>query len=536
MITVKVVNQVLCDHSLTRFNPVSEVNAEHFTSVYGDCFISGKAPVSCPHPFPFLTQRAGFQEGGEFIAIISVKAKDSEQASKIKANAAVKFTKEHLALDAKGNFGKSKDNFLDENETTVSVTWTGGGQDLKKRASCSFVPPNNKTDQAQPPKTGPSKPCAPPPSSSPTSSPQPPPATHAILKKYTALRGFYEASGFSSLLVIPNYEQAGLYTNALHEDYLEYKALFKNLHTLALDVSAGNKTLSASPAAARLKGQEKSKAAVSSEALGSAPTPSSPYESSIVGLEKARRPSPNLPPLTITPPTSTTPIPITLEQADILTTPLPTLTQILANYHTIITCTGFALPAGTQLRLARAVLAAHVARYFPWQFGLDYPTVGAGSAQALFDEQLQVRGLLAAQSATDWTVLSTGVFMEFLVDPAAGFGVLELDDPARKVTALGGWERRVSMTATEDVGRMVAEVVFAPLGEGERTGFVAGDTLSWEGVKEVVGRVFGEGEVEGEVLGDEELERRVREGGGGLDRYRAVFGRGWGRLGRGRRR
>lgn len=214
-------------------------------------------------------------------------------------------------------------------------------------------------------------------------------------------------------------------------------------------------------------------------------------------------------------------------QADILTTPHATLTALLRGYHTIIITTGFSLPAGTQTRLTRAALDAGVSHYIPWQFGLDYPTIGRGSAQGLFDEQLDVRGMLAAQTQTRWTVVSTGVFMEFLVDASVGFGVLELAPGGRRrVTALGGWERRVSMTATGDVGRMVAEVVFDPP-EGEVV-FVAGDTLTYGEVAEVVGRVYAGGEVERGVLGDEELKRRVEEGGDGMDGYRAVFGAGVG--------
>lgn len=48
-------------------------------------------------------------------------------------SAAINFTKENLALDVNGEFSKHDNSFLEENETTVSVTWSGGGQELKKR-------------------------------------------------------------------------------------------------------------------------------------------------------------------------------------------------------------------------------------------------------------------------------------------------------------------------------------------------------------------------------------------------------------------
>jgi len=96
------------------------------------------------------------------------------------------------------------------------------------------------------------------------------------------------------------------------------------------------------------------------------------------------------------------------------------LAGIFANYDTVIACSGFGFPAGTQLRVARAVLKAGsegkdgkgkgVRRYFPWQWGIDYDVVGQGSAQDLFDEQLGVRKLLRAQKEVDWVVVSTGLF------------------------------------------------------------------------------------------------------------------------------
>ena len=43
--TVKVVNQVIIDHSLTKFNQITGLKPSSFTDVYGDCFISGKLQV-----------------------------------------------------------------------------------------------------------------------------------------------------------------------------------------------------------------------------------------------------------------------------------------------------------------------------------------------------------------------------------------------------------------------------------------------------------------------------------------------------------
>ncbi len=70
------------------------------------------------------------------------------------------------------------------------------------------------------------------------------------------------------------------------------------------------------------------------------------------------------------------------------------LSALFQDFHTVIGCTGFVAGRSIQLKLARAALDSGVRRYFPWQFGVDYDAIGKGSAQDLFDEQLDVRDLL----------------------------------------------------------------------------------------------------------------------------------------------
>ncbi|KAE8380341.1 hypothetical protein BDV26DRAFT_302999 [Aspergillus bertholletiae] len=203
------------------------------------------------------------------------------------------------------------------------------------------------------------------------------------------------------------------------------------------------------------------------------------------------------------------------------------LTQIFRGYDTIIGCTGFVAGRGTQIKLAHAVLAAAVARYIPWQFGVDYDIIGRGSAQDLFDEQLDVRDLLRSQTQTRWTIISTGMFISFLFEPA--FGVLDLENSS--ICALGSWDTRVTVTAPEDIGRLTAEIVLgSALGAtfNNRPIFVAGDTVSYANllriVEEVTGRTFA---------------RRVRtveaakaalakEPENSLYKYQVVFGEGRG--------
>ena len=70
---------------------------------------------------------------------------------------------------------------------------------------------------------------------------------------------------------------------------------------------------------------------------------------------------------------------------------IPDLAQQFAPHDEVLSCIGFAAGGGTRLKLAKAALQAGVRRYVPWQFGVDYDALGRGSAQNLFDEQLDVR-------------------------------------------------------------------------------------------------------------------------------------------------
>lgn len=111
----------------------------------------------------------------------------------------------------------------------------------------------------------------------------------------------------------------------------------------------------------------------------------------------------------------------------------------------------------------------------PWQFGVDYEAIGEGSAQELFDEMLQVREMLRFQSHTQWTVISTGLFMSYLFLP--GFGVVELEK--KVVKALGSWQNKITVTTPEDIGRLTAEMVFKPEETANRVVYIGGETISY---------------------------------------------------------
>ncbi|KAI1131503.1 hypothetical protein F5Y10DRAFT_286435 [Nemania abortiva] len=200
------------------------------------------------------------------------------------------------------------------------------------------------------------------------------------------------------------------------------------------------------------------------------------------------------------------------------------LADIFRNYDTVIVCSGFGFPSGTQLRITRAVLQASVKRYFPWQWGIDYDIVGAGSAQDLFDEQLEVRKLLQAQAEVNWVVVSTGLFVSFIFVPE--FGPVDLK--GRTLRALGSWDTRLSVTTPRDIGRVAAEIVYEPREINRQVVFVAGDTVSYDNVANIVARRFG-GQWKRELWDMQTLEQRLKDSpDDGMVKYQNVFGAGKG--------
>jgi hypothetical protein len=151
------------------------------------------------------------------------------------------------------------------------------------------------------------------------------------------------------------------------------------------------------------------------------------------------------------------------------------LADIFARFDTVVSCTGFVGGPGVQMKIARAALDSGVRRYFPWQFGVDYDVIGKGSAQDLFDEQLDVRALLRSQQKTEWVIVSTGMFMSFLFEPT--FGVVDME--GKSVHALGSWENAVTVTTSEDIGALTSEILLAEPRIVNQVVHVAGDTVTY---------------------------------------------------------
>ncbi|MCC8395574.1 aromatic alcohol reductase [Paraburkholderia sp. MMS20-SJTR3] len=200
------------------------------------------------------------------------------------------------------------------------------------------------------------------------------------------------------------------------------------------------------------------------------------------------------------------------------------LAATFRRFDTVISCTGFVGGPGVQLKIAQAALEAGIRRYFPWQFGVDYDVIGRGSAQDLFDEQLDVRDLLRAQSRTEWVIVSTGMFTSFLFEPT--FGVVDL--AMNRVNALGNLDTAVTVTTAEDIGVMTAEVLFEEPRIANRVVHIAGDTVTYREVADTLDRALGI-RVERAEWSVPELERQLAEApGDALRKYRVVFAEGRG--------
>jgi hypothetical protein len=189
------------------------------------------------------------------------------------------------------------------------------------------------------------------------------------------------------------------------------------------------------------------------------------------------------------------------------------LTALFRPYSAVIHAGGMALPPGSLLKVTRAILAAGVQYYVPWQHGVDYDAITRQGGQGMFDEQIDVRDLLRSQSPTQWVVLSCGIFMSFLFQEVWGV-VLRLPDDGKgkgkvQVTALNSWDDLITTTTAEDIARCTAELIYNANTPVNTPLYIAGDTLTYGQFAEVVVRAMGR-EVVGQVWPLSYLRTRVR--------------------------
>ena len=215
---------------------------------------------------------------------------------------------------------------------------------------------------------------------------------------------------------------------------------------------------------------------------------------------------------------------IRLIPGDVVNDSHTALVSLFQQHEAVIGATGMSFVAGTQTRISRAVLEAQVKLYIPWQFGLDYDTIGSGSAQDLFTEQLDIRNVLRAQSSTQWLIISTGIFMSFMFEPA--FEVVNMEKGV--VHALGSWENAVTVTTVEDIGKVTAAAVFDAPQPRNQVIFSASETVTYGKLADVAEAVRGE-KAERVLWDSKTLKQDLKgEPDNGLKKYRVVLAEGKG--------
>lgn len=210
--------------------------------------------------------------------------------------------------------------------------------------------------------------------------------------------------------------------------------------------------------------------------------------------------------------------------ADLVNDSIDQLADVFAHFDTVIGCAGMVAGRETPMKLATAALKSGVKRYFPWQFGVDFEVIGRGSPQDLFDAQLDVRELLRAQDRTEWVIISTGMFTSFLFEPV--FEVVDFENDI--VNALGSLETSVTLTTPDDIGVLTAEIVFFEPRLRNEIVYLAGDTVTYGEVAELLERVLGRPFKRNVWTVPYLLQELEKDPTHHIKKYRAVFAQGRG--------
>ncbi|KAL2699630.1 hypothetical protein AAEP93_009605 [Penicillium crustosum] len=163
---------------------------------------------------------------------------------------------------------------------------------------------------------------------------------------------------------------------------------------------------------------------------------------------------------------------ITFTASDLTLDSEEKLASIFKEFEVVICCTGYMAQSGLQIKISKAVLAAQVPYYIPWQFGMDYEAIGRESG--MFDEQLDAKELLRSQKTTRW-------------------GLVDVEN--KVVYGSEDWDNQFVITTTKDIGKFTAEIVLGPERDAVFVNgpvYVAGDTVSYRDVANAMEEVTGE--------------------------------------------
>ena len=165
---------------------------------------------------------SGWEEGGELDAILSIKVLDKSKIFEIKASLEAELNTPAIGGKVEGAFEMTKNNLSRDTETTVTVNWSGGGSIKDPREDWTI----NSLKKAA--------------AAFPELVAITPQRTFAILTKYTALADFQKKQrNFTPL----DYENAGIYTSALLDSYMDYKALWKQISNATYELEANRATI-----------------------------------------------------------------------------------------------------------------------------------------------------------------------------------------------------------------------------------------------------------------------------------------------------
>ena len=241
------VNQTINFKDALEYNPVRSVNKDNFREIFGDSFISG------------------FQEGGEFNALVSMKILNKAKKTDIQAEAKVAFTAGPVDIKAEANVNVAKANIETNTETTIQVSWSGGGH-IKPREQQWDIQSLMQAAARFPDMVA-----------------ECPQRTYAIITKYETLRSFVKLkpAAYTPL----QYENAQLYTNAMMDTFMSYKNLYTKIGSYIYDVQSKTKVIKPRPE--NLKGTTEVDDGKTSEE--STKAVSAPFAATIGGLEASRK-------------------------------------------------------------------------------------------------------------------------------------------------------------------------------------------------------------------------------------------------------
>ncbi|KAF1844996.1 NAD(P)-binding protein [Cucurbitaria berberidis CBS 394.84] len=225
---------------------------------------------------------------------------------------------------------------------------------------------------------------------------------------------------------------------------------------------------------------------------------------------------------------------ITLTPLD-LTSSSTHLAELFSHYDILISATGFGQDTTSIPKLATEALEAGKLRkargesklwFFPWQWGVDYDVTGdVDGLMPLFGAQKSVRNRLRAEaedSHVQWTIVSTGIFMSFLFEEF--WGIVERKGKGEvTVRSLRDWEHGVTVTDVQDIGRVLARIVAGDVDAENRVLYLAGDSIRYGELADLIGRVTGK-EVVREAWSVDHLKEELRKDPeNGIKKYRLAF-------------